>query len=386
MATCGLGDASIVELNHRRTTLPIVLSATTAATLVAAIASGLALAGILYIEFAGIFAHVRTAVIIAALSLPVSTLFTVLSQVLNADERIRLTSAAAVVAGAISTAALVFLVIVLHWGLTGGVLANAIGTAVGLCVVLGALRSSRHHLRPRVHWEYLRRAIRFGLALEVSYLLVSLTARADLVVVYAIAGRSPAGQYSVALTLAILVAYAGMAIVYAGFPRLARLDGIESLALTAKMFRVAVVAGALVGVALAATVHTLVPLLFGPGYGGTATATLLLLPGGLLYSGQFVLARAAAARGNPQLLVRSFALSLAVMLVLDFATIPWGGIDAAAVSSAVASLAGVAVCLHYWVRQSGSWARVASQLVPRPADVRDVVTLPRTLLARRSAP
>src|SRR5450759_3351932 len=199
--------------------------------------------------------------------------------------------------------------------------------------------------------------------------------------VYAIASRSAAGQYSIALTLSTIVAYASHAIIYGGFPRLTTLQSGEGLVLTGQMFRIGALLAALGGVVLGLASPFIVPVAFGSSYRASIVPTVLLIPGAVLYSGQYLLARAAAAEGDPRLLVRSFAVNLAVMFGLDAVAIPLAGINGAAVASAIGSAVGLAMCLRFYGRIVGSSVGLRRLFAPRRADLLQILRLPKTLVS-----
>jgi O-antigen/teichoic acid export membrane protein len=247
-------------------------------------------------------------------------------------------------------------------------------------VVLVAFGKGAADLRPRWPRAYLRRAAGFGAQVQLSYVAISLAARFDLVLVYALASHAGAGRYSIALTLAITIAYAGQAIVYAGFPRVAASSAGERLALTARMFRVGVLAALIGAVVLGSFTSRLVPAVFGSAYHGAIGATVLLLPGGVAYSGQFILARALAAWGHPRLLAVSFTVSVVVMAGLDVALIPLLGIIGAAIASSISSIVGLMICVRAFRRETRGLGRDEVGLVPRLTDLRDILSVPRRVV------
>jgi O-antigen/teichoic acid export membrane protein len=367
-ATMGLGDAAIVEMNRRRTSLATALSSTVAAVALLACIGAAAVLGISWLLFSERWSDTSTAVVLAAVAVPVSALSSVLSQVLNAGERITLTSAVAFLGTVLSTIGLGVFIVALGWSVAGGVLATLAGAAIGLLILIGALGPGRAALRPRWDRAYLSRAIRYGVVVQLSYLVLSLAARADLLVVYELSGSAAAGQYSVSLTLGTLVAYAAAAMMYAGFPRLAGLDEAAALELTGRIFRLGTAAATVTAAALLVFVPLAVGPLFGSAYDAATLPALLLLPGGIFYSGQFILSRSSAAAGHPGVLIRTFGTSLATMLLLDLLLVPIWGISGAALAATLSSAAGLAVCIAHHRRAFDTVREELAYFVPRAAD------------------
>jgi O-antigen/teichoic acid export membrane protein len=372
VATLGLGDAAIVGLNRHKTPMSRVLPTTGLVVCASALAGTVLLWLLLRLFFANAWDRAATAALITACALPVSTATTVLSQVLTARGKIVLTSLNALVMAAVSTVMMAVLLLAFDASLTNAAIAGVSGGFVGLGITIWALDHDRGSLRPGWDSLYLRRALRFGAAIQVSYLVVSLTGRADLVMVYALGSENDAGIYSVALTFGVLSAYSALALAYAGFPRLANMDDDAAAVLSGKLFRIGVVTSVLIAVVLAALSPLLIPALFGASFDGAVLPAIILLAGGILFSGQMVLARARAARGTGSLLVWSFTASTGVMLALDVVAIPLLGAPGAALASVVGGAVGLVICLK---RHGFS----DLDLIPTKADIRVVVNAPAQL-------
>jgi O-antigen/teichoic acid export membrane protein len=213
--------------------------------------------------------------------------------------------------------------------------------------------------------------------LQFANLLVQLTARLDLVLVYRLSTPADAGDYSIALTIGSLVGAVPLALSYAAFPRLAAVNETEARSLTAQVFRMGVTSAVLAGCALAIAAPFAIPLVFGEAYRGAIGPTLLLIPAGVLWSGQWLLCRAAAARGTPGPLLTSFAVSFAVMVALDFVLI--GPLEAvgAGIASAVASGVGLMIAVDHYRRQS--WDR--RTFLPRWRDARALAAYIRAMVS-----
>lgn len=368
----GLGDAAAVMVGQRRATVQRALSSTFAAGIAAAAVGVFLLWGFAAVAFQDDWAEARTAVLLACLGLPISLSGYLLTFVVTAQERIVASSAAMATTSGVTTLALLVFTAVLELSVTGAVLSTVVGAASGLAFAALALRRSGLSLRPQWNWEYLRSALPFGLSVEASYLVTVMFLRVDLLLVYSLAGQAPAGQYSVALTVGGLVALVPIAISSASFPRLARLDDTEANELTAQVFRFGM-AAAIVGAAgLAVATPIVVPLLFGSEFTPAVVPSLILAGGGLLWSGEWLLCRAWAARGRPGLLVWSFGLTLVTMCGVDYLLIPSFGIAGAALGSVIAPVVGLVVCLATYVR-SPRWPLPLRRFVPGPSDFRGLV-------------
>jgi O-antigen/teichoic acid export membrane protein len=212
----------------------------------------------------------------------------------------------------------------------------------------------------------------------VSNLLVLLTARLDLILVFRFSGATEAGGYSVALTIGALVGSAPIAVSYASFPRLATLQDAPARLLTLQVFRIGIAAAISAAALLGAVSPFVIPLIFGRAYRPAIAPTLFLVPAGVLWSGQWLLCRASAARGVPRPLLVSFATSFLSMVALDLILIgPYGAVGAA-VAATVSPALGLAVAVRYY--RADGWNLAG--FVPRRQDFVDFVRAARAMLTR----
>jgi O-antigen/teichoic acid export membrane protein len=370
LSGAGLGEAAIVLAGRGQASLAVAVSATVFAVVPLSVTGGLAF-------WATSTALLRTtdpraglAVILASVVVALNTFYSTIVWFLVAREKVVRVAVLSIVSTGSAAAALWFLLAVRGQGVAGGILAGVIGAVVGLGGALTLLRGASVSLRPSLARDYLRAAFRLGLALQVSNLLVLFAARLDLILVYRLRGPSIAGAYSVALTIGALVGCAPMAASYAAFPRLASVDEEQSRVLTLQVFRLGMAIAILTGAALALVSPYVIPLAFGEQYRSAVGPTLILIPGGVFWSGQWLLCRAAAARGAPRQLLVSFAASLVTMIGLDLVLIgPFGGAGAA-VAATTSAMTGFVVAFGY--RHRAGWD--LGGFVPRLADLRSLLT------------
>ena len=375
LATMGLGESGIVMVGKGISDQEHVLRANIGAVLLSGIVGTVICWSLAAVIIQPGSEEIWLAVAVAAVTVPISAAQDIVSHGLTMQERI-VQSSSVVGATALSTvSALVGFVVVLDLGVLGAALGSFVGVAVG--VTLAAVMLSRDFsLRPRLDREYLRPAIRYGLKLEVSYLITLMAARLDLLLVFVLAGSGDAGNYSVALTVAGLVALAPFSFTYAAFPRLAYLGEAQSRNLALVIWRRGLLASVAMAAVVGATVPLLLPFAFGSDFEPAVLPTLILLLGAVCVAGQWMLARALAARGNPKLLMQTYALSLAVMVPLDLLMIPLFGMVGAAVASTVSSMAGLALCIVRYLRQGTG----PSDMTPGREDLAALLRSFRTLV------
>ncbi len=365
----GLGDAAIVMVGQRKARLQEAVSVTVALTLCSAAVGTVVFWSGAMLWFRHDLDAVRSAILVASLGFPVSLFGYVLSFMLSARQMLVANSLVLGTTSAATALGLVLFVAVVPLGITGGAIAGVFGAAAGMAVGFVLLTRAGLSLRPRWKPEYVGAALRYGISVEASYLVTVMFLRVDLLFAYALAGSAAAGQYSVALTISALVALLPIAMSHATFPRLANVANEEANDLTGQVCRYGVAAAVVAAALLALVTPVAVPLLFGQDFVPAVPPTLILLGGGVLWATQWIVCRAAAARGRPGLLLGSFGLGLVVMVALDYLLIPRIGITGAALAALAGPAAGLVLALIGYHR-SPWWDRPLTVFVPRPTDFR----------------
>lgn len=344
----GLGEAAIVLAGRARAVIRTATSATMMAVLPLSVVGAFSFFALASQIVRPATSNQRAAVILGTVLVLFNVCSTTVAWFLVLEERIVLVAELTAFSATVSTVALWYLVAGAGYGSAGAVAASLLGCLVVLLAMLVFLRRTNTSLRPQWDAEYLRSAVRFGAAVQMSNLLVQMTGRVDLVLVYRLAGPADAGTYSIALTIGALVGGVPIALAFASFPRLAQLQDAEADAFTLQLFRMGVVAAVGSAIVLAFLTPILVPLVFGRAYGDSITPTLILVVAGVFWSGQWILSRAAAARRKPKALLLSFALSFITMVGIDFILIGRLGGTGAAIASMVGSLLGFLVAASFY--------------------------------------
>ncbi|MGH9265390.1 MAG: oligosaccharide flippase family protein [Acidimicrobiales bacterium] len=374
----GLGEAAIVLAGRGKASLATAVSGTMFALVPLSVGAGLVFWVVATAALESADPERGTAVVLGSLLVVLNTCYTTIVAFLVARERMVAVAALSVLATGAGTVALWFLLAVRGDGMGAAILASVLGAVLGLGGTVVVLHRAGIGLRPRFTRSYLPEAFRLGVALQVSNLLVLLTARLDLLLVYRLGDAAEAGGYSVALTIGALVGSAPIAVSYASFPRLAVLGEEEAAALTRQVVRVGMASAVFVGALLAAASPVVIPLAFGSEYSPAIVPTLILVPAGILWSGQWLLCRAAAARGVPRPLLVSFATSFLAMLVLDLLLIGPLGAEGAALAAAVSPALGLAIALAFYRRDGHD----LGGFVPRPSDFVAFLTTVKELVTR----
>lgn len=376
----GVGEAGIARIARGKSRLQEAVSASLGLLLCTGAVGVVLLVGTAFAIYARRWDEVAAPALLAALCVPVGAVATVLGLLVEGQGRIGFASRVRVAVAGVTAVATLCLVIALSWGIAGALLALFLGWGVGAVLLVADLLRRHHSLRPALPSAYLSQAVRFGLPIQVSQLIIVLSARIDLIPLQAISGDRAAGIYSVALTFGQLPAYAGAAIAASAFPRLASMRADHALVLTARLARLSMTASLLLACVLGVAAPLLIPAGFGPGFRPSIAPTLILLLGAVAYSGQLLLCRASAAMERPGILWRSFGLSLGVMLALDLALIPRLDVHGASLASAVSALAGLTFAGASYLRMHRGRLRL-TDLIPGVKELAELVSVPGRLVA-----
>lgn len=376
-ATLGLGDVGVLAASAPGARLSTVAARTTA-VLVRSSAIGVALFSLGAMALFGAeLGVVGWTIALSAGTIPTVGAIGVLVPLLDHGRRYEATAASRVV-GAVVTALLTFLLVTLaRRGLSAAALANLAGWVASALVAMLALRRVAGLARPAFDRTFARTALRFGVPVQFSQLLMVATTRADVLVAHAVAGRDVAGIYSVATTLGAINTMAAIALAGAAFPHVASLPESDVASYVARLARSVALIAVAIAVVIGVTLPVVVPLAFGTGFRDAVAPASILLVGGVAWSVQYVLCRAMAASGRTDALTASFGGSLVVMLAGDAVLIPALGAVGAAIASTISSVVGMLLIARSWSHRGLK----LSAIVPRRADAADLVaTLLRSTL------
>lgn len=383
--TLGLGEAGVTLTRGRGAGLERAVRATVACVLVASVAGAAVLVLFIVIQFNGRLNQLEGATAAAVLAVPAMALWYSLSLLVEAEGGLIASSVIKVVIAVVTVVVTAALVLALELAIAGAVAALAAGFIAGALLSAGWLWRRRGVVAlPRWDRGYLRTAMRLGLTVQTSYLLVGLAARGDLLVVQLANGATAAGVYSVALTMGQLVAYGPIALAAASFPVSAALRAGDVVPFVERAGRTAVAAGLLSAIVFAPILPFLVPRLFGSGFSHAVAPALVLIPVGVLQGLQWIVCRLWAAQGRGSLLMSSSALTLAVMLAIAIPLVPAYGAMGAAIASLAASVAGAATAVAGHRRFAGGTGSIAG-FVPQASDLGRIIGLLRPIMRRLRA-
>jgi O-antigen/teichoic acid export membrane protein len=262
---------------------------------------------------------------------------------------------------ALTLAGLVVGYVLLDIHLTGTLAIIGAARYVGAAAYLVAL-SRRSKVVLLADLGLIRSMLKYGFRVYVAILVSFLVIRLDLLLVNAILGRTEAGLYSVAATLADGMFVLPMVIGLNLFPRVARGDPTEA---SAEVFRSVAVLYALVCLLTVPFAGPAIRAFFGEQYAGATSLYYWLLPGIFCLGLLTILSHHFAGRGYPVQAMAIWVFGLSLNVALNLAFLPGRGAWVASLTSSITYA--VLLALHMWlfVKEAGH----ARALVPRPGEV-----------------
>lgn len=383
--TFGLGEAGVTLTRSHGRSLREAAQASVVWIALASVFGAALLVAFIFLQFSNDLDHLEGATLSAIVAVPALATWYTLALLIEAEGGLLATSAIKVVIALVTLVATAVFVLKMELAVAGAIAAIAGGFVVGALLCIGWLWRKRGVVaRPRWSAGFLREALRLGLPIQGSFVLVGLAARADLLIVQVIKGATITGYYSVALTMGQVVAYGPVALSAASFPVAAGFRLTEVVPFIERAGRTAVAAGVVSAVVFLPALPVLLPLLFGPGFSQAVDIAFVLVPGGILHGLQWITCRLWAAQGRGGLLAVSSAASLVSMIVLALALVPSEGAMGAAIASLTSSVIGTAIALAGHRRFADGHASLV-RFLPGPADFGRIARLPVQLWRRLAA-
>jgi O-antigen/teichoic acid export membrane protein len=255
-------------------------------------------------------------------------------------------------------------ILTVHRALLIWLAGQAAGTA--FIVVYHAARISRYDAPNRA---LARGALGFGLRSHAGDVMMLGNYRLDQWILGAVRSKADLGVYSVAVALAETLFYLPEAVKQVARPRLARASREHAAAVGAVVFRLTVVATALIAVPLVVFAPLVTRIFFGAAFEGAAPQLRVLVAGAFGVLALKVLGTALTAQQRPGLESLVSGIAFAATIVLDVLLIPHHAGMGAAIASTTAYLFGGAAVAAVYVRVLGA---PAGSLVPRWAELREL--------------
>lgn len=309
--------------------------------------------------------------------LPVTLVATCFVSAILGLERYRAYNLASLIGPIATLVLLLALVVVMHLGITGAILASAgssLLAVVGAASLLLLTSRGRIRLEPRVIGE----ALRYGIRVYAANVAWFLHYRSDMFLVGYLAGPAALGYYATAVGLAEKLTLPPSAVGTVLFPKIAAATGEDARRVTPVACRHTLSLTLLLCAGLALLAWPIIYVLFGTPFLPAVPLLWLLLPGVLSLSVGRLLSADLNGRGLPGSVARVNVAMALVNIALNLWWIPiWGAAGSAAATS-VSYTAAVILLSRRYVRESGAgWREL---LFLTRSELRDLLQL----ITRRS--
>jgi O-antigen/teichoic acid export membrane protein len=310
-----------------------------------------------------------TVSLIAALALVPNVIWQCICGVLLGLNRVRLWNVIQTVPQVMTLVWVLALVVGLHMGVTGAVLA---WTLAHVCTAVYALYATRDVWPPMPIKDilelYNRPLARLALTMGAVQVVQLISYRVELIVLERSRSVTQVGIYSIAVqTTEMLWLIAGSMTTAVTGPALQD-DEKKAADLIAKTAVKAFVYSAVVAVAVGAAVPYAFGPLLGHGFSGAGTPLRLLLPGTVVYAPVTVLVvYLSVRRGKPHMSLAVSVVGLVGTLVAALILIPRYGSSGAGAASSVGYAAGTVLCCYFFVRLARRPDPVSAPVAAHPS-------------------
>jgi len=229
----------------------------------------------------------------------------------------------------------------------------------GAALAYAVLLSRRSRITGRADTALARSMLRYGFRVYIAILVSFLVIRLDLLLVNGYLGRTEAGLYSIAATLADGMFVLPMVIGLNLFPRVARGD---PTAASAEVFRSVAVLYGLFCLATLPVAGVGIQAFFGSEFAGATSLYYWLLPGIYSLGLLTILSQHFAGRGFPPLAMAIWFVGLALNLVLNVTFLPGRGAWVAALASSITYAVLLVLHMSLFAREAGGFGAMRPRL------------------------
>lgn len=236
------------------------------------------------------------------------------------------------------------LIIILVWGVGMGILGAVISFLVSgsIVAIYGLiLLSKSYHVRFRVHRKVLKSLLRLGILFSVSFFILQLNYRVDILLIEKLRGATEVGIYSIGASIAEQLWQLPLAVGIVVFSRTANTEDREAMTeTTGVLLRLSFIFSIGLAIVMFFVVPFFVPLIFGDEYIASIRIIQLILPGIIMVVMFRILSGHLAGLGRPEITLYVFLPALILNILLNLLWIPDYGGEGAAMATNVSYTAG----------------------------------------------
>lgn len=225
-------------------------------------------------------------------------------------------------------------------GVLGALLAYLISTVIVSVYYVISL-GRKYNVVLRVDKEVIAGLFRTGILFAISFVVMQLNLRVDLLILARIGDATETGLYSLAVQIVEQLWLLPSAVGVVVMSRTANSRALSNTTQkTARLMRLTLLAGIILAAILLVLVPVFVPLIFGDRFCGSSELINWLLPGVIMFMIFRVLNGQLSGMGKPGVAAIAFSFALVVNIVLNFLWIPEFGAKGAAWATNISYILG----------------------------------------------
>ncbi len=211
------------------------------------------------------------------------------------------------------------------------------------------LLRKEYHINLKFHPKILKSLLKLGIVFSVSFFIIQLNFRLDILLLQRLSTIAEVGIYSLGVSIAEQLWQLPLAMGIVVFSRTATTgNSMEMTLMTTKLLRISLLATAFVAIGIYFLSPFLVPLIFGDKFIPSIQIIQVILPGILLIVLFRILSGQIAGMGKPQLTIYIFVPALVVNVLLNLLWIPiYGGVGAAYATNVSYAIGALAYTIAY---------------------------------------
>jgi O-antigen/teichoic acid export membrane protein len=244
-------------------------------------------------------------------------------------------------------------VLALNLGLNGALLSILLSNMVVAVVALVKL-FRRFSIRISFRNELIMKLLSTGVVYALSFLVIQLNYRIDILLLKALSTPAEVGIYSLGVSVAELLWQVPLAISVVVMSRSA--NAIDKQAMnhsTARLLRVSLVFGITISLFIVVLSPWVVPLVFGEKFRSSILIMQTILPGILMVIMFRILSGQLSGMGRPEVALKAFVPALVLNVVLNYLWIPNYGANGAVMATNISYTLGSVIYLVAYSRISG---------------------------------
>lgn len=201
----------------------------------------------------------------------------------------------------------------------------------------------------------IRQMLQLGVVYALSFLVIQLNYRVDILLLQWLADTREVGLYSLGVAVSELLWQIPLAVSLVVMTRSANSTDQELMnESTARLLRLSVLAGLVLSIFIFLLSPFIIPLVFGAGYIGSVKIIQTVLPGIIIVIVFRILSGQLSGMGKPQVALRAFIPALILNVVLNYFLIPGMGGMGAAIATNISYLVGTVIYIIAYCNITGT--------------------------------